>query len=53
MTNPKMNENDHAAVRILRRLYEATDMEGGDTLFSARQYLQDRERYIQNYSGAA
>ena len=39
-------EADKAAVQILRALY--ANSAAGDTLYNARQYLQDRARYERN-----
>jgi hypothetical protein len=43
-TQTTYTEADKAAVAILRAAY--TESDAGDTLYNARQYLQDRARYL-------
>lgn len=44
-------EADALAVKILRAAY--IESEASDTLYNARQYLQDRERYERLFKKAA
>jgi hypothetical protein len=44
----RYTEADKAAVKILRSLYLLSETDGGDVLYNARQYLQDRARYAHN-----
>ena len=43
MNSAQHTTSDKAAVTILRRAYEQTEV--SDVLFNARMYLQDRARY--------
>ena len=43
MNSAQQTAFDKAAVTILRRAYERTEV--SDVLFNARMYLQDRARY--------